>query len=164
MPSINLQVSYWGENREVALIDMEGFIDSTTTPEITSIIDRQLNLGVNRMIIHLKNVDYISNSGWDALLSKLKKTREAGGDIVLAKMAKNIQELFELMELSYVFKFFTTVGNAKTHFLSRGKPPKAKPEKIPETLSDLRQSHPPIPSLANKNLLGLELPDRDRLN
>jgi anti-sigma B factor antagonist len=164
MPSINLQVSYFGENQDVALIDMEGFIDSTTTPEITSVIDRQLDLGINRMIIHLKNVDYISNSGWDALLSKLKKTRETGGDIVLAKMAKNIQELFELMELSYVFKFFTTVGNAKTHFLSRGKSLKAKPGKIPETLIELQKSHPPIPPLANKNLLGLELPDRDRLN
>jgi anti-sigma B factor antagonist len=164
MPSINLQVSYLGENQEVAVIDMEGFIDSTTTPEITSVIDRQLDLGVNQMIIHLKNVDYISNSGWDTLLSKLKKTREKGGDIVLAKMAKNIQELFELMELSYVFKFFTTVGNAKTHLLSRGKTLKANPEKIPETLTDLRKSHPPIPSVANKNLLGLELPDRDRLN
>jgi anti-sigma B factor antagonist len=164
MPSINLQVSYCGENQEVAVIEMEGFIDSTTTPEITSVIDRQLDLGINRMIINLKNVDYISNSGWDALLSKLKKMRETGGDIVLAKMAKNIQELFELMELSYVFKFFTTVGNAKTHLLSRGKTPKAKPEKIPETLTDLRKSHPPIPSVSNNNLLGLELPDRDRLN
>jgi anti-anti-sigma regulatory factor len=143
MPSINLQVSYDGENRDVAIIDMEGFIDSTTTSDITSVIDGQLDLGINRT---------------------LKKTRESGGDIVLAKMAKNIHELFELMELTYVFKFFTTVGNAKTHLLSRSRQLKAKQEKIPETLTDLSEIRPPIPFLANKNLLDLELPDKDRLS
>ena len=75
----------------------------------------------------------------------------------MVKTAKNIQEL------SYVFTFFTTVSNAKTHLLARDKPLKAKQEKIPQTLTDLRKSHPPLPSLADKNLLDLELPDKNRL-
>jgi hypothetical protein len=98
----------------------------------------------------LSDVNYISNSGWDALLSGLRKVRESGGDIVLAKMAKNIQELFELMELSYVFKFYTTVSNAKSHFLLRGKQLKRKPELIPETITDLRKNQLRIPSLTEK--------------
>ena len=121
MPGITTDITHEGDKNEVVIISVHGYIDSTTTPELSMIIDRQIVDGKYMLIVNLKGVDYISSIGWGVFISNLKEMREHEGDIILINMSSNVHNIFDLMELSSIIKSFDELNKAVEHFLGVGK-------------------------------------------
>ncbi len=117
MEGILVNVSYVGEASEVIIIDVEGYIDTTTAPEVARVISEQIAVRKYCLIVNLEGVDYISNAGWDVFISDLKEIRQNNGDLVLVNMTPNVNNIFELMELSLVLKSFLGVEKAINYLL-----------------------------------------------
>jgi len=128
MPGITVDIAHMGNNNEVVVISVHGYIDSTTTPELSMIIDHQIANGNFMLIVNLKGVDYISSIGWGVFISNLKELREHGGDMILTNMSPNVHNIFDLMELSAIVKSYNEINEAVVHFIGteQQKTPKKK--------------------------------------
>lgn len=69
------------------LIDIEGFIAG----------------GEKKIILNLKNLNYINSSGLNVLIHVLTKTRKANGDTAICCVNKKITELLVITKLDSIF-------------------------------------------------------------
>ncbi|MFW6139577.1 MAG: STAS domain-containing protein [Spirochaetota bacterium] len=125
MADIQVDVSYSGNNNEVAIISAKGFIDTTTAPELEKKLEEQLALNKYNIIVDLGNIDYVSSAGWGVFVSEIREIRENNGDLVLANMSPDVYDVYELMEFSSILKSFDSLEEAKANFT--GEKPKARP-------------------------------------
>jgi anti-anti-sigma factor len=117
MPDSRFEINYEGDDNEVVIIAVHGYIDSTTSPELSKIIDQQIAAEKHKLIVNLQDVDFISSIGWGVFISNLKELREYDGDLVLTNMCINVHNIFDLMELSSIVKSFGEENKAVVHFL-----------------------------------------------
>ncbi|HVP06636.1 MAG TPA: STAS domain-containing protein [Candidatus Acidoferrum sp.] len=115
-------------------IRVDGVIDTLTAGELEEVIDSLLKRGRFRIIIDLAGVDYISSAGWGIFISHIKEVRLNEGDIKLAGMISNVQEIYQLLEFDNVLQSFPSVDEARTLFdrVSPDGGPKKKAMKSPE--------------------------------
>ena len=125
MPDIQVDVSYAGENDEIAIISARGFIDTTTAPELEKKLEEQLALNKYKIVVDLENIDYVSSAGWGVFVSEIREIRENNGDLVLVNMSPDVYDVYELMEFSSILKAFDSVEDAIAHFTGK-KPVEAK--------------------------------------
>lgn len=102
--------------QNIMLIKVDGFVDTITVAKLEHVLGSILQSKCYKIIVDLANVDYISSAGWSALLSKIKKIREKGGDLKLVSMQPDVYEVFELLELDYILKSFNNLEDAISDF------------------------------------------------
>ncbi len=120
MSDITINVSYNGNNDEIAIICPEGYIDTTTSPEIEDVLLKVLEHKKYRVIMDLENVDYVNSSGWGVFIREIKQMRENRGDLVLVKMTPDVYAVYETMEFSKILKAFNSIDGALAYFKEIG--------------------------------------------
>ena len=76
------------------------------------LIDLFNNHQKKRLIINMKDVEYIDSSFLGALVSALKHAISFKSDIILVGMRKDIVNLFALIRLDKVFKIYDNFDDA----------------------------------------------------
>jgi len=117
MLGIQLEISYAGPNKEIVIINARGYIDNTTAPGIDIVMKEQLASGRYKIIVNLKEINYISSAGWGVFVSEIREIRDHNGDIVLANMSPDVHNVFELMEFSSILKSFESMNQAVSYFM-----------------------------------------------
>ena len=127
--SISLSES---EKSKVSEIRVDGVIDTTTSTELEETIDSLFSRGRYQIILDLAGVDYISSAGWGVLISRIRDLRDNKGDILLAGMADNVMEVYELLEFDSVLKHFNSVESARSSLgiISEREPSKKKEPQV----------------------------------
>ena len=103
MENISVNVSEHPQNKEITLLAVKGFIDTTTAPEFEKKF---------KLVVDLKDVNYISSAGWGIFISEIKRIRNQKGDLVLVGMNPEVSEVFELLEFNTILKSFPNVETA----------------------------------------------------
>ena len=119
MPDIQVDVSYAGDNDEIAIISAKGFIDTTTAPELEKKLEEQLALNKYKIIVDLENIDYVSSAGWGVFVSEIREIRENNGDLILVNMSPDVYDVYELMEFSSILKSFDSLDDAIAYFTGK---------------------------------------------
>lgn len=122
MEGIQVSVERAGVNNNIAIIKVGGYIDTTTSAELEHSMESLLKTGMNKIIIDLGNVDYISSAGWGIFISEIKGIRERGGDLKLVRMIPDVYEVFELLEFHYILKALDSIEEAIRDFEPGGQP------------------------------------------
>ena len=135
MADIQVNVSYAGGDNSIAIISAKGFIDTTTAPELEKKLEEQLALNKYKIIVDLKNIDYVSSAGWGVFVSEIREIRENNGDLVLANMSPDVYDVYELMEFSSILKAFDSVEDAISHFTGK------QPVEVKSTSSRVQASY-----------------------
>ncbi len=104
-----------GKQKTVAIMSLEGFIDSTTAVILKEELGT-LGRDVNRFILNFSGVEYVSSAGWGVILARIKEHREKGGDIVFTKMIKEVYSIYQLLELDKVIKYFANIEESLRFF------------------------------------------------
>src|SRR6266702_7957961 len=60
--------------------------------------------GIKKILLNLRNVDYIDSSGLGELVSAFTSMRSAGGVLKLLNLSKRVQALLQITKLSTVFE------------------------------------------------------------
>lgn len=93
--------------------EMVGGPDATLLSEkIREYIDR----GENKIIIDMKNVNWMNSSGLGILIGGLSTVRNHGGDLKLIHLRKKPQELLKITKLDKVFQIFEREDEALASF------------------------------------------------
>ena len=76
------------------LVELGGRLDTTTAPELESVIQGELN-DVKELVFDFKNLEYISSAGLRVLLSA-QKIMNKNGSMKIINVNEMINEIFEV--------------------------------------------------------------------
>lgn len=98
------------------LLAVKGKVDSFTAPDLSKAIEKINNDGRFKIVLDLKELDYMSSAGFRALLVGQRTCKRYNrGEIVLARVPKKIIDALELTGFTPLFKIFddntSAVGN-----------------------------------------------------
>lgn len=97
------------------MLELNGQLDSISAGQVEKTLDELVEKKMNRIVIDLHDVTYISSAGWGIFLGILKEVKNSNGDIKLAGLTDEVQEVFQLLELG---SFLPTYKTSKEAILS----------------------------------------------
>ncbi len=120
MEGLTVNISRHPKQEDVTLLTVKGFIDTTTAPEFEKAFQSILSSKKYKIIIDLKDVNYISSAGWGIFIGEIKQIRNQKGDIFLVGMTPEVMEVFELLEFNTILKSFPDVETAVQKGFKKG--------------------------------------------
>ncbi|AEF40885.1 STAS domain-containing protein [Hoyosella subflava] len=96
----------------VAIIEPKGRLNMVAAPRLRELIESTVEAGATRIVIDLSATDFIDSSGLGALISGLKCTRQAGGDLRIAQPNAQIETVLSLTNLNRVLKAYASAEGA----------------------------------------------------
>ncbi|MGD8473850.1 MAG: STAS domain-containing protein [Anaerolineae bacterium] len=90
------------------LATLSGMIDSASAPDLERQLLELIEGGTRNLVINLREVTFISSPGLKALLAAQIRVRRKmpPGEVVLAEIPPNLQEVLELVGLQHLFRFY----------------------------------------------------------
>ncbi|MBX3458412.1 MAG: STAS domain-containing protein [Planctomycetes bacterium] len=90
---------------DVTVVHVAGWLDAHTFEYMEQAISNLFDEGKVRIAVNLADVEYVSSAGAGVFIGTLSESHERGGDIVLMNPTEPVQEVFDMLGLSQVFKF-----------------------------------------------------------
>ena len=81
---------------EVTVLEVKGRIDSTSAPVLDEKLIGALATPQRRLVLDLRQLEYISSAGFRVLLLAAKRADEAGSRFVLCSVSGKVRQLFDL--------------------------------------------------------------------
>jgi anti-anti-sigma factor len=88
---------------EVLVLLPVGRLDTATSSEFESHVQRVLTRGVSRFVVDCGRLEYVSSAGLRVLLMLAKRLSGGKGALVLCSMSQPVQEVFEIAGFSRIF-------------------------------------------------------------
>lgn len=79
-------------------------------------VDKAIAAGSKNWICHLKDLTYCNSTGLNLFVRVLTKSRNAGGDCVLAEVQPGVAKLLELSKLNEIFTSYASLEEAVARF------------------------------------------------
>ena len=108
-PLIGLDVQ---ESGSCTVIQPHGRLSELETHELERELARLQKDGCHRLVLDMREVDFISSSGLGALMATLKQTRGQDGFLRLVKPQPLVMEILITTKLNRLFEVFDTVEAA----------------------------------------------------
>ncbi|MDA2811388.1 STAS domain-containing protein [Nocardiopsis sp. RSe5-2] len=86
-----------------AVVTVRGEVDLYTAPQLHSALVDALDDGAHRLVVEMSGVEFCDSTGMNVLLSAMKRSREQGGDLVLAAPRPAVTKILEVTGLDGVF-------------------------------------------------------------
>jgi anti-anti-sigma factor len=71
---------------------------------------------MNRIVLNLQDVEFLSSAGLRAMVKALKGTQHAGGDLRLASVSTPIEVILRTVGMMQMFKMYSISEEAATGF------------------------------------------------
>lgn len=101
----------------VSVVSVQAELDARNAAQAKEFFRGVVAGGQNRIVVDLGGLSFIDSSGLGALLTALKASREAGGDVKLCNLSEPVASIFELTCLFRVFDAFDTRDAALESFV-----------------------------------------------
>lgn len=95
-----------------ARVICRGRLNMTAAPEFRGFLDHLLESGSSRVVVDLGDTIFIDSSGLGALIGGLKKARQAGGDLRIARPSEQVRMVLSLTNLDRVLRPHEDVASA----------------------------------------------------
>lgn len=102
--------------KDVWSVAPQGRLDAASVIQFDQLLTTQIDSGHVRLIIDLSAVDYVSTSGWKALLSARQRAHNAKGDVTIMGLSSTLQETLCLLGLDLVFVVHLTLADALAYY------------------------------------------------
>jgi len=97
----------------VTILHLSGRLDTKGASDLEKEIQTILPSVAKHLLLHLKDVDYVSSSGLRVLLSAAKSLKQQEKSLALAHLQEQVREVFDLTGFSGLFAVFTTIEEGK---------------------------------------------------
>jgi anti-sigma B factor antagonist len=115
----------------VTILDLDGYLDKRTTPELERSISALVDKGQLRVIVNCEKLQYLSSDGMGVFLAHLIKIRKSGGDIKFCSMKDEARTVLSVLGLSKLLTVKDTERDALAEFRKGQKGAEAaEPEKL----------------------------------
>lgn len=100
--SLSLEVSFNNDNNQIVILP-EGDIDIYTSNKFKERVIHSYEKNKGDIYIDGTKLEYVDSTGLGALISILKKVKEADNQIIITNLKPNIRKLFDITELDKLF-------------------------------------------------------------
>jgi anti-anti-sigma factor len=97
---------------QVIALSVRGRIDSTTAPHFGQRLDSVVAAPSGRLVVDLRDLDYISSAGFRVLLVAAKRADETGSRLVLCGLSSKVRQLFDVGGFLDLFSITATRDEA----------------------------------------------------
>ena len=97
----------------VAVIQLVGRLNMANAARLREAVTKIVDSGRTRVAIDMSGVDFLDSSGLGAIISALKTTRQAGGDLRIAAPTGQAKLVLQLTNLD---RILTAYDDAETAF------------------------------------------------
>lgn len=95
---------------------LKRIFDATSVSEFEKVLAYLISRQHYRIVVDLSQVEFVASAGWGAFTAEFRNVRKAGGDIRLAGMNPDVQDVFFLLELDSFINAYETVDEAIESF------------------------------------------------
>jgi anti-sigma B factor antagonist len=121
MQGIKITVNRVGAKRDIVLLTVSGYVDTTTCHELAKVLQELVAQKQYLLIADLRGVSYISSAGWGVFVGEIKSIRDHGGDLKIYQMIPEVYEVFEMLEFNRIIQYYDSIEEAVDEFdLIRG--------------------------------------------
>jgi anti-anti-sigma factor len=107
-----MEITVKQQANNIAIITIQGKIDVNATANFKQEIKQVIKQGYTRLVLNLFAVPFIDSSGLTALISGLRQSRLADGDLRLACVDSKVQRIMDVTGLKKVMHLYPTVDQA----------------------------------------------------
>ena len=86
------------------VVELSGRIDATTAPDVKAQLVDMVASGQSRLVLNLKDVEFIDSTGLGVLVSCLRRCVASGGALCLAELPEFARAIFDLTRVTRVFR------------------------------------------------------------
>ena len=87
-------------------------IEGTQSKELLEAIENQIQQSGNNFIVNLGGIKHMNSNGLNVLINILTKSRNAGGETIIANVPEKVTQLIVITKLNTVFTVTGTVEEA----------------------------------------------------
>ena len=99
------------------VIALQGkLLEKEQADKLIAEVDHQINSGNNELVLDLEKLIYLNSTGLNVMISLLTKTRNAGGELLIANIPEKINKLFIVTKLNTVFIVINDLEEAAAIF------------------------------------------------
>lgn len=107
-----MQMTVDPRSAKVAVLRLEGRLDLVSAGAVKQQLTELVAKGLWRLVIDLAEVSFIDSTGLTSLISGLKATRQAGGDLRIARPTDQARTILGLTTLDRVLRPYPSVEEA----------------------------------------------------
>ena len=101
----------------IAVLAPVGRMDALAAPHLRVRCDTLLSGGTHRIVIDLRDVEFLDSAGLAAMVGAMKRARASGGDVKLVMSDRtSVSRILELTSFDRVFDLMTDVDDAVDSF------------------------------------------------
>lgn len=113
---IDISLTYTGARQDIALIKISGYLDTTTSVEVSNRLKEILNKEKYQLIVDMSSVNYVSSAGWGVFVGEIRTIRENGGDLKIVQMTPDVYDVFEMLEFNRILDYYETIEESINDF------------------------------------------------
>ena len=106
----DFQVAPSGE--DAAVLQVLGRLDMVAAQRLRSTVTETVQGGRSRVVVDMAETTFLDSSGLGALIAALKTTRQAGGDLRIARLPEQALMVLELTRMTTVLRPHGSVEDA----------------------------------------------------
>ena len=91
---------------------IQGDLDVYTAPRLREFISDSVSLGDANLVLDLEGVGFLDSTGLSVMVAGLKKTKEAGGDLLIIKPNPQIQRILSITDLVKILPIHADIEEA----------------------------------------------------
>jgi anti-sigma B factor antagonist len=109
---VDLQMSA-RPGRACTVVAVGGEIDMDTRPMLEDLLNEVVDAGARHVVLDLAGVTFVDSTGLNLLVMSLKRLRNAGGRLCLARVQKPVRNVLVLSAVDMVLDVYDTVEAAE---------------------------------------------------
>lgn len=107
------------ENKEIQVIDLKGYLDAHTAPELEKIFQALIDKKNFNIVVNCRELNYISSAGLGVFMAYIEDVRKNSGDIKLSNMSPKIFNVFDLLGFPLLYDITTDETDAIQKFSAK---------------------------------------------
>ena len=100
----------------VTVFDIDGKIDTGTSPDAQRAIDARIAEGASKILVDLSKVDFVSSTGLRVFLVTAKRLNGSGGALHLCGLNEVVAEIFEISGFDTILDVYSSRDEALSEF------------------------------------------------
>jgi anti-sigma B factor antagonist len=105
------------ENSPTQIIDLNGYLDAHTAPELEDTFQKLLESESYKIIVNFRDLIYISSAGLGVFMAFIEEVRGNNGDIKLAAMSPKVYNVFDLLGFPMLYEIYDDEQQARQRFI-----------------------------------------------
>ncbi|HMB19593.1 MAG TPA: STAS domain-containing protein [Spirochaetota bacterium] len=97
-------------------VDFPGKMDLEISNDFWVLFNTLVNGGAQKIVVDMRNVEYIDSAGIGILINTAKMLRKDKGDLVISNVTEGVKVVLDVINLEKFIKFFNTDIEAVNHF------------------------------------------------